>query len=144
MTPRRRRRLIAALCALFGAGATVALTAAAFRENLLFFYTPSQVAAGDIDGGRPFRLGGVVAADSVRRESGALEMHFVVTDLAHNITVSYSGVLPDLFHEERGVVVRGEWKNGVFFADEVLAKHDENYTPPEVADALRAARTLSE
>ncbi|MBE8158128.1 MAG: cytochrome c maturation protein CcmE [Betaproteobacteria bacterium] len=144
MTPRRKRRLVSAACVLLGAAAAAALTTAAFRENLLFFYSPSQVAAGDIDGTRPFRLGGLVAVNSVRRETGALEMRFVITDTAQNITVSYSGVLPDLFHEGRGVVVRGRWDGGVLYADQVLAKHDENYAPPEVLDALAAARTLAQ
>lgn len=140
MTPRRKRRLVSAACVLCGAAAAAGLTAAAFRENLLFFYTPSQAAAGEIDGSRPFRLGGLVAENSVRRESGALEMRFVITDLANNVTVSYSGVLPDLFAEGRGVVVRGQWADGMLYADEVLAKHDENYAPPEVAAALEAAK----
>ena len=144
MTPRRKRRLISAACVLFGAAAAAGLTAAAFRQNLLFFYTPSQVAAGGIDNARPFRLGGLVAKNSVQRNTGALEVRFVITDTAENVTVSYSGVLPDLFGEERGVVVRGKWENGVLFADQVLAKHDENYAPPEVLDALEAARTLKQ
>lgn len=142
MTPRRRRRLTVALCVLCGAAATIGLTAAAFQQNILFFYTPSQIHTGDFDSSRSFRLGGLVAENSVRRKSGDLQMHFVITDTAHSVTVSYSGVLPDLFREGQGVVARGAWRNGVLYADEILAKHDENYRPPEVQDALRAAQTL--
>lgn len=143
MNVRRRRRLILVLFVLLGASATAALTAAAFRENLLFFYTPSQIHSGEFDASRAFRLGGLVANDSIERKDGELEMRFVITDTAHQVTVSYAGVLPDLFREGQGVVARGEWRDGVLRADEILAKHDENYAPPEAADALRAARTLS-
>lgn len=142
MTPRRRRRLTVAIFAFCGAAATIALTAAAFRENFLFFYTPSQIHAGEFDSSRPFRLGGLVAAESVSRQSGDLRMSFVITDTAHNVTVSYSGVLPDLFREGQGVVALGEWRDGVLIAAEVLAKHDENYRPPEVEAALEAAKTV--
>lgn len=144
MTPRHRRRLTVALCVLCGAAATIALTVAAFRQNLLFFYTPSQIHAGDFDSSRPFRLGGLVAENSLRRESGELQIQFVITDTAHRATVSYSGVTPDLFREGQGVVARGSWRDGVLYADEILAKHDENYRPPEVQDALRAAQTVSQ
>lgn len=142
MTPRRRRRLTVAVCVLCGAAATIALTAAAFQQNFLFFYTPSQIYAGDFDSSRPFRLGGLVAENSVSRERGDLRMSFVITDMAHRATVSYAGVLPDLFREGQGVVVRGAWRDGVLYAEEVLAKHDENYRPPAVEDALRAAQTV--
>ena len=144
MTPRRRRRLTVALCVLCGAAATVGLTVAAFQQNLLFFYTPSQIHSGEFDSSRPFRIGGLVAENSVARESGELQMHFVITDTAHRVTVAYSGVLPDLFREGQGVVARGSWNDGVLQADEILAKHDENYRPPEVENALRAAGTLSQ
>jgi cytochrome c-type biogenesis protein CcmE len=142
MTPRRKRRLILTLCVMLGAGATIGLTAAAFRQNLLFFYTPTQVLAGEADSGRTFRLGGLVAADSVRRAAGSLEVRFAITDTQNEVPVSYRGVLPDLFREGQGAVVRGEWRDGVLVAAEVLAKHDENYMPPEVHDALKAAGTL--
>lgn len=145
MTPRRRRRLIVALCVLFGAMATTTLTVLAFRENMLFFYTPTQIQSGEIDsaGKKVLRLGGLVEEDSVRRPAGDLQVRFAVTDTVHAVTVLYAGVLPDLFREGQGVVVRGTWRDNVLYADEVLAKHDENYTPPEVQEALRAARTLS-
>ena len=146
MTPRRRRRLIVALCVLLGATATTVLTVLAFRQNMLFFYTPTQIQTGEIARGerQVFRLGGLVQKNTVHRRSGDLQVRFAVTDTAHAVTVLYAGVLPDLFAEGRGVVVRGTWRAGVLYADEVLAKHDENYTPPEVQEALEAARTLSQ
>ena len=142
MTPRQRRRFVVSVLVLCGAAATIALTAAAFRENFLFFYTPSQIHAGDFDDSRSFRLGGLVAENSVSRAEGDLEMFFVITDTAHRVTVSYSGVLPNLFREGQGVVARGVWRDGILRADEVLAKHDENYRPPEVEDALDAAKSV--
>ncbi len=139
MTPRQKTRMTIALAVCVGAAATVALTVAALRENMLFFYTPSQMAAaGKPAPGRVFRLGGLVG--EVWRGGGDLEIRFSVTDGARTATVSYSGVLPDLFREGQGVVVRGEWKEeaGMVVAEEVLAKHDENYMPPEVREGLRA------
>ncbi|MDM5147450.1 cytochrome c maturation protein CcmE [Candidatus Persebacteraceae bacterium Df01] len=144
MTPRRRRRLILVLCVLVGASATVALTVAAFRQNLLFFYTPTQILKELTFSKRPVRLGGLVVDNSIVRETGDLEVRFAVTDTINAVTVSYSGVLPDLFREGQGVVVRGVWQAGVLVADEVLAKHDENYMPPEAHDALKAAGSLQQ
>ncbi len=144
MTPLRRQRLILALLILGGASATTGLTVAAFRQNLLFFYTPSQVLADEADASRAFRLGGMVVADSIARSPGSIEVRFAVTDTAHAVTVSYSGVLPDLFREGQGVVVRGSWHDDLMVAEEVLAKHDENYMPVEVADALEAAKTMQQ
>jgi len=148
MTGRQKRRLIAVLTILAGTAAAAALTIAAFRENMLFFYTPSQLVTGEAKvlvkpgGDEPqlFRMGGLV--EKVWREPGGLEVRFTVTDTAHAVTVSYTGLLPDLFREGQGVVVRGHWENGMLIAGEVLAKHDENYMPPEADDALRAAKTL--
>lgn len=135
MTPSQKNRLYLVLAILVGAAATTALTVTAFRQNMLFFLTPSQiVAGGDLAGGREFRLGGLVG--EVSRTEGKLEIRFEVTDTAETVIVSYSGVLPDLFREGQGVVVRGRWDNGVFVAAEVLAKHDENYVPPELSDSL--------
>jgi cytochrome c-type biogenesis protein CcmE len=136
MTPRQRR---IALLGVVVAGVAVAATLAlrAFNENLLYFYSPTQVAQGEAPAERAFRIGGMVAAGSVRRETGSLTVAFVVTDFQHEITVNYTGVLPDLFREGQGVVARGRVvADGVFAAEEVLAKHDENYMPPEVADTL--------
>jgi len=113
----------------------------AFRENLLYFFSPSQVAAGEAPEGRTFRLGGVVVEGSVEREAGSLTVGFVVTDFAHSLPVEYTGPLPDLFKEGQGVVALGRLEpNGEFVAEEVLAKHDENYMAPEVANALERAR----
>ena len=140
MTPRRSQRLL--LIGLVVAGVTVAVTFAirAFRENLTYFFSPSQVAAGEAPS-RTFRLGGLVLDNSMTREPGSLTVRFVVSDLAYSIPVVYTGVLPDLFKEGKGVVVRGRLGGGgEFVAEEVIAKHDENYTPPEVADALAKTR----
>ena len=131
------------LAVLIGASATIALTVAAFQQNLLFFYTPTQVLSGEADTQRAFRLGGLVLEQSIRRATGSLEVQFHITDTINTVPVSYRGVLPDLFREGQGVVVRGRWHDGKLVADEVLAKHDENYIPVEVHDALKAAQTVS-
>jgi cytochrome c-type biogenesis protein CcmE len=116
------------------------LTYRALQENLLYFFSPTQVAAGEAPQ-RTFRLGGMVLAGSLKREVGTLNVSFVVTDNVHSVPVKYNRVLPDLFREGAGAVVIGRMgDNGEFLADEVLAKHDENYMPPEVADALEKAR----
>ena len=137
MTPRRKR--IAAVAGIVGAvGVAVALVLNAFSSNLVFFYSPTQVAAREAPAGRTFRLGGLVEAGSVRRDG--LQVHFVVTDTVRTIPVRYQGVLPDLFREGKGVVAQGQvGGDGVFVAREVLAKHDENYMPPEAAEALKRA-----
>lgn len=136
---RRHFRMAVAFSVLLGASATIALTMAAFRQNLLYFYTPTQLLSDVIDTDRALRLGGLVVADSVHRETGSLEVRFAVTDQVNNINVAYSGILPDLFREGQGVVVRGHWQSDLLIADEVLAKHDENYMPAEVYDALKAS-----
>jgi len=139
VTPRRQRML---LIGLVLAGVAVAATFAirAFQENLTYFITPSQVAAGQAPT-RSFRLGGLVLDDSLKREPGSLTVHFVVSDLANSVPVQYTGVLPDLFKEGKGAVVRGRMgEGGEFRAEEVIAKHDENYEPPEVTDALAKAK----
>ena len=137
MTPRRRRMALVALIVLgVGAAATFALTA--FQDNLLYFYSPSDVTSGKAPKDRVFRVGGMVPEGSFTRAEGSLEAHFALTDYAHEVKVSYTGVLPDLFREGQGVIARGRMgPDGVFIAEEVLAKHDENYMPPEVADALK-------
>ena len=111
----------------------------AFQENLLYFFSPTQVAAGEAPQ-RTFRLGGMVLAGSFKREPGSLTARFVVTDNVHSVPVSYTGVLPDLFREGAGAVAIGRMIDGEFVAEEILAKHDENYMPPEVAEALQKAR----
>ena len=138
MTPRRQRMLVVGLM-LAGVAVAVALSLRAFQENLLYFYTPTQVLAGEPPEGKRFRLGGLVEKGSVRREPGALEVSFDVVDNQERLAVTYSGVLPDLFRDGQGVIAMGYLQpDGTFRADEVLAKHDENYMPPEVADALAA------
>jgi cytochrome c-type biogenesis protein CcmE len=120
-----------------GVGIAGALALSAFRQNVTFFFDPSQVAAGQVPTGDRFRLGGMVTKGSVRRAPGSLEIRFVVTDFKHEIPVSYTGVLPDLFREGQGVVAHGRMRDGTFVADEVLAKHDEKYMPPAVARSLK-------
>ena len=137
MTPRRQRMLVVGLV-IAGVAIAVGLALRAFDQNLLYFYTPSQVAAGEAPPGKKFRLGGLVTKGSLQRQSGQLEVRFEVTDLKKAMNVAYSGVLPDLFREGQGVIAYGVMRpDGTFRADEVLAKHDENYMPPEVAAALR-------
>lgn len=137
MTP-RRKRLAVILGIVAAVGIATALVLNAFRSNLVFFYSPSQVAAKEAPVARTFRLGGLVKAGSVRRDG--LVVRFDVTDTVHTIAVRYEGLLPDLFKEGKGVVAQGQvGSDGVFTAREVLAKHDENYMPPEAAEALERA-----
>jgi cytochrome c-type biogenesis protein CcmE len=137
MTPRRKR--LAIVAGIAGAvGVAAALVLNAFNSNLVFFYSPSQVAAKEAPAGRTFRLGGLVEQGSVKRDG--VSVRFVVTDLAQAIPVRYEGILPDLFKEGKGVVAQGQvGGDGVFVAREVLAKHDENYMPPEASAALKRA-----
>ncbi|HEY7640051.1 MAG TPA: cytochrome c maturation protein CcmE [Steroidobacteraceae bacterium] len=137
MTPRRRRMVLVGLIVL-GVGAATAFALTAFKENLLYYYPPTDVTAGKAPADRVFRLGGMVEEGSLKRETGSMEVRFVVTDFQNDVTVSYTGVLPDLFREGQGVIARGQLgSGGVFVAQEVLAKHDENYMPPAVAESLR-------
>jgi cytochrome c-type biogenesis protein CcmE len=137
MTP-RRRRLGLVVGILLGVSIAGVLALSAFRKNVTFFFDPSQVAAGQVPVGERFRLGGMVTQGTVQRAPGSLEVRFVVTDFAHDVPVSYSGVLPDLFREGAGVVAQGRLRSdGTFVADEVLAKHDEKYMPPAVAKSLK-------
>jgi cytochrome c-type biogenesis protein CcmE len=136
MTRRRKRMLLLAVLAAGLAGAA-ALMLSAFEENLLYFYDPTQVAAGEVPPGARFRVGGLVEAGSVQREAGSLRVRFAVADCANRLPVEYSGILPDLFREGQGIVAHGRLdEHGVFQAEEVLAKHDENYMPPEVVASL--------
>ena len=122
---------------LTGVALAVGLALQAFEENLLFFYSPTQVLAGEPSEGSKFRLGGLVTSGSLHREPGELTVNFQVTDNQNALTVAYEGVLPDLFREGQGVIAHGRLQpDGSFRAEEVLAKHDENYMPPEVAEAL--------
>jgi len=113
----------------------------AFQKNLVFFYTPTAVANGDVPKGRGFRIGGMVEDGSLKREGDGLTVHFVMTDMAKRVPVTFKGILPDLFKEGKGAVAQGQLgADGIFLASEVLAKHDENYMPPEAADALAKAK----
>jgi cytochrome c-type biogenesis protein CcmE len=138
----RHKRILAIVGGLAALGVATALVLTAFQENLVFFFTPSQVAANEAPRGRTFRIGGMVETGSVKRSG--IEVRFVVTDTAKSIPVVYSGALPDLFREGKGVVAQGQLgADGVFRAREVLAKHDENYMPPEAAHAVeKAQKTL--
>ncbi|HWJ34097.1 MAG TPA: cytochrome c maturation protein CcmE [Steroidobacteraceae bacterium] len=137
MTP-RRKRLYVVLAILVGVGASVALAVMASRENIMFYYDPTQIAAGKAPTTKRFRIGGMVVKGSVARKPGDLEVKFVLTDYAHQIPVEYTGVLPDLFREGQGIIAHGTMgSDGAFVADEVLAKHDEKYMPPEVAASLK-------
>jgi cytochrome c-type biogenesis protein CcmE len=137
MTPRQRRiTLVVGILAGVSIAGLLALNA--FRENVMFFFDPSQVAAGEAPIEKRFRLGGMVRPGTVARQQGSLDMSFMVTDFKHDVEVVYTGVVPDLFRENQGVVAHGRLgENGVFVADEILAKHDENYMPPEVARAIK-------
>ena len=140
MHPKRKQRLIVALVIVVLSSMTIGLITYALRGNITLFYAPSQVAAGEAPIDRQIRVGGMVVEGSVQRASDRLETRFDVTDFVHSITVTYDGILPDLFAEGEGVVATGKLgSNGVVTASEVLAKHDENYMPPEVAEALEKA-----
>ncbi len=142
MTPRSRRLVI--VCGMLAsAGVAAAGVLNAFRSNLVFFFSPSDVVAQQAPQARPFRLGGLVEGGSVQRQADGVTVRFVVTDTAQRIPVEYSGILPDLFREGKGVVAQGRLgPDGMFRAQQVLAKHDENYMPPHVADAVERARKV--
>ena len=145
MKPRHKRiALIVAAMAILGIAVTLVLSA--FNSNLVFFFTPTQVAAREAPQGRNFRIGGLVEKGSVKRQPDGLTVRFIVTDTAKSVPVTFTGILPDLFKEGKGVVAQGKLgADGVFFATEVLAKHDENYMPPEAADAVeRANKAMKE
>ena len=145
MKPRHKRiALIVAGLAVLAIAATLVLNA--FRSNLVFFFTPTQVAAHEAPQGRNFRIGGLVEKGSVKRQPDGVTVRFVVTDTAKSVPVMFTGILPDLFKEGKGVVAQGKLgADGVFAASEVLAKHDENYMPPEAADAVeRAHKAMQE
>jgi cytochrome c-type biogenesis protein CcmE len=137
---RKRRRLLAVALGLGLLGAATAMVLAAFSDNLVFFYGPSDLAAKAIPPGRRIRIGGLVEKESLRREADGRSLDFRVTDGKTDIVVVYDGALPDLFREGQGVVAEGRLRgDGVFVATSILAKHDEKYMPPEVADALKKA-----
>ena len=142
MKPRHKRLALVA-AGLAALGGAAALILSAFQSNLVFFYTPTQVATHEAPQDRAFRIGGLVESGSVQRQPDGVTVRFVVTDTAKSVPVLYSGILPDLFKEGKGVVAQGELGgDGVFRAREVLAKHDENYMPPEAAEAVERAHKV--
>ena len=139
MNKRSRRKMLVAMV-IFGVAVSTVLALTAFDENLLYFYSPTQIHAGEAPENRSFRVGGLVVDGSVRREENSIAVQFDLTDNAEVVAVTYTGILPDLFREGQGIVAMGRLDgSGLFVAEEVLAKHDENYMPPEVADALNTA-----
>lgn len=140
MTPKQKRRMYGVGLVFLGVAVAVSLILTAFDDNILLFHTPSEVAEGTVELDKKFRIGGMVVPESVQRAGDSLKVSFAVTDTAQQVTVEYEGLLPDLFREGQGIVAQGRLREGnIMVADEVLAKHDENYMPPEVADALEAA-----
>jgi cytochrome c-type biogenesis protein CcmE len=140
MTPARKKRLFLIGMMVLGIAVAIALVLKALNENLNLFYPPAEVVAGKAPTNHPFRLGGLVVNGSVERQQGSLMVAFALTDNQDQVIVNYEGILPDLFREGQGIVAKGMLReDGVFVADEVLAKHDENYMPPEVADTLKTA-----
>ena len=140
MTPKRKQRLLLIASMVIGVGIAAGFALKAFNENLMFFYSPTEVVAGDAPADHMIRVGGLVTTGSVQRQPDGLTVKFDLTDNTDTITVQYTGILPDLFREGQGIVAHGRLQDDrLFVADEVLAKHDENYMPPEVADALQAA-----
>jgi cytochrome c-type biogenesis protein CcmE len=141
---RRHKRIIFIACSLAALGFATWLVLGAFRNNLVFFFSPTQVAAKEAPVGRTFRIGGLVQDGSLKRDSDGLTIRFVVTDTANTIPVAYKGILPDLFKEGRGCVAQGRvGTDGVFYADQIMAKHDENYMPPEAAKALQEGKDIN-
>ena len=145
----RHKKLLVIVLALVGLGIAATLILNAFQSNLVFFFSPTEVAQGKAPTDRAFRIGGLVEAGSVKRDPGGLTVRFIVTDTAKSMPVVYTGILPDLFKEGKGVVAEGKLgSDGVFASTQVLAKHDENYMPPEAAQALeqaaKAQKTLAQ
>jgi cytochrome c-type biogenesis protein CcmE len=142
---RRHKRITFIAVGLAGLAIAAYLVTSAFRNNLVFFFSPTQVAAKEAPVNRTFRIGGLVEEGTIKRENDGLTVRFTVTDTAHSIPVVYKGILPDLFKEGRGCVAQGRiGADGVFQADEVLAKHDENYMPPEAGEAIDKAKHAKE
>lgn len=138
MNTKRKKRLLAIVLLVSGVSIAAYLALQSFNENLMYFYSPSDIKAGKAPTNHLFRVGGLVEKNSLIRQEDSLMLEFRVTDQAETISVQYTGILPDLFREGQGIIARGKLnKNGLFVAEEVLAKHDENYMPPEVADSLK-------
>ncbi len=139
LTPKRKKTLIILLAVVIGIGIAVGLALYALRQNINLFYTPSQLAANEAPEGRRIQVGGLVMQGSLQREPDSLAVRFTITDLKHQVDVVYTGILPDLFREGQGIVANGRIEKGVVVADEVLAKHDEKYMPPQVKHAIEQA-----
>jgi cytochrome c-type biogenesis protein CcmE len=138
---RRHKRIAFIIAGLAGLSIATTLVLSAFRSNLVFFFSPSQVAAKEAPVNRTFRVGGLVENGSLKRDNDGLTVRFTVTDTAHSVPVVFKGIIPDLFKEGRGCVAEGRiGSDGVFYADKVLAKHDENYMPPEAGQAIDNAK----
>jgi cytochrome c-type biogenesis protein CcmE len=129
--------MVTVVAIVAGVGIATAFALKAFNQNLLYYYSPTQVHAGEAPASRAIRVGGLVENGSLKRQPGSMEVTFILTDYRQTVPVSYTGVLPDLFREGQGVIARGKMDGNRFVAEEVLAKHDENYMPPEVADSLK-------
>ena len=141
---RRHKRIIFIVCGLAALGLATWMVLGAFRNNLVFFFSPTQIATKEAPVGRTFRIGGLVQDGSLKRETDGLTIRFTVTDTANTIPVVYKGILPDLFKEGRGCVAQGRvGPDGVFYADQIMAKHDENYMPPEAAKALEQGKDIN-
>lgn len=140
---KRHKRIVFIVASLAALGLATWLVLGAFRNNLVFFFSPTQIASKEAPVGRTFRIGGLVESGSLKRDTDGLTIRFKVTDTANTIPVVYKGILPDLFKEGRGCVAQGRvGSDGVFYADQIMAKHDENYMPPEAARALDQAKDM--
>ncbi|KPK39230.1 MAG: cytochrome C biogenesis protein CcmE [Gammaproteobacteria bacterium SG8_47] len=141
LNAKRKKRIALVSFLLFGIAVSVTLVLLTLNENINLFYSPTQVNANEAPRGHSFRLGGLVEPGSIQRANDSLTVRFAVTDTAQSVPVTYTGILPDLFRESQGIVAQGKLgEDGVFVADQVLAKHDENYMPPEVASAIETAQ----
>lgn len=138
MTPKRKKRLTIILSLVFGTALIVGLVMYALTENINLFYSTSQIANGEAPVGARIRAGGMVVDNSIKRSPDSLKVQFTITDFEHQVVVEFTGILPDLFREGQGIIAQGKMDaNGIFQADEVLAKHDENYMPPEIAESMK-------
>ena len=141
MTPTRKKRLLSVILILLGVGIASAFMLTAFKENILFFKSPTEISAGDYPKARNFRVGGMVKKGSIIKSKTSLAIEFEVTDYENDVTVKYTGLLPDLFRDDQGMIAVGQLDSeGIFQAEEILAKHDENYMPPEVAALMKGKK----
>ena len=143
MKPRKKRIIVISIV-LLGVSLSAGLILTSFEKNLMYFYSPTDVINGEAQAGRNFRIGGLVLEGTVKRNPNNLKVSFILTDTINEVEVQYDGILPDLFREGQGIVANGILQpDNIFIANQVLAKHDENYMPPEVADALEKAKNIS-